>query len=60
MDPTVAALPPDRRLEFEERAAIREYDGGQCRKDAEAESLREILDRIQAAGEIPPQPEEAT
>ena len=35
---TVAELPPDWRVEFEERAAIREYDGGQLREHAEAEA----------------------
>jgi hypothetical protein len=46
---TVAELPPDWRLEFEERAAIREYDGGQLREHAEAEALREIVTRMRAA-----------
>ena len=48
---TLADQPVDWRLEFEERAAIREYDGGQAREYAEAEALRETLDRMQAAGE---------
>jgi len=46
---TVAELPPDWRVEFEERAAIREYDGGQLREHAEAEALREIVARMRAA-----------
>jgi len=43
-------LPPDWRIEYEERAAIREYDGGQPRQYAEAEALREILQRMRDAG----------
>lgn len=39
-------LPADWRVEFEERAAIREYEGGQAREHAEAEAFREILQRI--------------
>ena len=50
---TVADLTPDWRVEFEERAAIREYDGGQLREYAEAEALRETIERMQAAGMIP-------
>ena len=45
-------LPSDWRIEFEERAALREYDGGQAREHAEAKALREILDRMRTAGEI--------
>ncbi len=33
------------RIEWEERAAIREYDGRQCRDDAEVDALREIIRR---------------
>ena len=43
-------LSPDWRVEWEERAAIREYDGGQVREHAEAEALREIVARMTAAG----------
>lgn len=43
---TVADLTPEWRLEFEERAAIREYDGGQAREHAEAEALKEILAKM--------------
>lgn len=46
---TVAEIPPDWRLEFEERAAIREYDGGQFREYAERAALVEIVERIRAA-----------
>ena len=42
-------LPPEWRVEWEERAAIREYDGGQVREHAEAEALREIVVRMWAA-----------
>jgi len=41
-----ATLPPDWRIEWEERAAIREYDGGQAREHAEAEALHEIIERM--------------
>ena len=50
---TVADLPPDWRLEFEERAAIREYDGGQLREHAESDALVEIVARMRAAGMNP-------
>ena len=39
-------LPMDWRIDFEERAAILEYDGGLAREEAEARALREILKRI--------------
>ena len=39
-------LPPAWRLEWEERAAVREYEGGQAREHAEAEALKEILERM--------------
>jgi len=47
---TVADLTPDWRVEFEERAAIREYDGGQYRFDADRDALVEIIARMRAAG----------
>jgi len=31
--------------DFEERAAIREYDGGQDRAEAEREAYREVMER---------------
>ncbi len=34
------------RYEFEERAAILEYDGGLTREEAEVQALREICERI--------------
>ena len=43
-------LPGDWRCEFEERAAIREYDGMQAREHAEAEAFCEILARMKRAG----------
>lgn len=46
MNPT--HLPPDWREAYEERAAIREYDGGQTRADAEREALAEVI-RLMAA-----------
>ena len=48
---TLADLPADWRIEWEERAAVREYDGGQCREHAEAEALAEIVERMRAAGD---------
>ena len=57
---TVADLPVDWRLEFEERAAIREFDGGQPREYAEAEALGEIVERIKAMGESRRSPTEST
>ena len=34
------------RYEFEERAAILEYDGGLSRNEADSQALREIVERI--------------
>ena len=39
-------LPGDWRVEFEERAAIKEYDGGLPRELAEAEALAKIVTQI--------------
>ncbi len=39
-------LPLDWRVEFEERAAILEYDGGLNREKADAQAFTEILQRI--------------
>lgn len=36
-------LPPDWREWYEERAAIREYQGKQSREEAEREALKEVL-----------------
>jgi len=43
-------LPGDLRIEFEERAAIMEYDGGLPRERAEAKALAEIVSRLASAG----------
>ena len=40
------SLPMDWRIEFEERAAILEYDGGLVREEAETQALREINTRL--------------
>ena len=40
-------LPMDWRIEYEERAAILEYDGDLTRKDAETQAFDEILRRIE-------------
>jgi len=54
-DPAIGPddLPADWRVYFEERAAIREYDGGQAREHAEAEALRETLEAIRRADSQP-------
>ena len=39
-------LPMDWRIEFEERAAILEFDGGLSRNEADSQALREITERI--------------
>ena len=36
----------DWRIEFEERAAILEYDGGLSRNEADSQAMREITERI--------------
>jgi hypothetical protein len=41
-------LPPEWAEEYEERAAILEYDGGLAREDAEAQALQEISEGIKA------------
>jgi hypothetical protein len=41
-----ADLPMHWRIEFEERAAILEYDGGLSRDGADSQALDEILERI--------------
>ena len=40
------SLPMDWRIEFEERAAILEYDGGLVREEADRQALREINTRL--------------
>jgi len=42
-------LPIDWRIEFEERAAILEFDGGLSREMADVEALQEIAQRIRDA-----------
>ena len=41
------SLPMEWRIEYEERAAILEYDGGLPREEAEVLALREIFARIE-------------
>jgi hypothetical protein len=36
----------DWRVEYEERAAILEYDGGLSRTEADSQALREIVERL--------------
>lgn len=48
---TLDDLPGVWRELYEERAAIREYDGGQAREHAEAEALTETIAAMRAAGE---------
>ena len=45
-------LPDDRRLEYEERAAIMEHDGGLPRERAEALALDDVLSRMCGAAEL--------
>lgn len=42
----VAAIPMEWRYEFEERAAILEYDGGLSREEADKRSFKEICERL--------------
>lgn len=46
-------LPAYWRERYEERAAIREYEGGQAREHAEAEALGETIAQMREAGETP-------
>ena len=39
-------LPMDWRIEYEERAAILQFDGGLSRNEADRQALREIAERI--------------
>lgn len=50
-DPAIGPddLPAYWREHYEERAAVREYDGGQAREHAEAEALRETLEAMRRA-----------
>ena len=43
---TLCNLPIEWRIEFEERAAILEYDGGLSREGADAKALIEIRQRM--------------
>ena len=45
-------LPGAWRELYEERAAIREFDGGQAKEHAEAEAFKEVLARMRAAREL--------
>ena len=38
---------------YEERAAIREYEGGQAREHAEAEALRDVVARMRTESKNP-------
>jgi hypothetical protein len=49
---SVEDLDPDWRVEWEERAAIREYDGGLPRARAEAMALADIIALMRRAGEF--------
>jgi hypothetical protein len=50
-DLRVEDLDPDWRIEFEERAAIIEYDGGMSREHAEAGALRDICHLMKQANQ---------
>lgn len=43
-------LPPDWRKAYQERAAIREFTGGQPRELAEHYALCEVLEQMKASG----------
>jgi len=51
-DAGVASIPMEWRYEYEERAAILEYDGGLSRNDADRQALREIFERIRGIEQI--------
>ena len=40
------SIPMDWRIEYEERAAIMQYDGGLSREEADKRAFSEILERI--------------
>ena len=44
---SVDELPMEWRIDFEERAAILEYDGGLTREDADKQALTEIWSRLE-------------
>ena len=48
-DISVEDLPSDWRVWFEERAAVKEYDGGLPRERAEAEALLETVEQMKLA-----------
>jgi hypothetical protein len=50
-DVRVEDLDPDWRVEWEERAAIREYDGGLPRERAEALALKDVIEMMRGASE---------
>lgn len=52
----VAALDADAREFFEERAAIRQYDGTQSRAEAEAEALTETRAYLARRNSVPQSP----
>jgi hypothetical protein len=53
-DIRVEDLDPDWRVEWEERAAIMEYEGGLPRERAEAAALAEIVGRIRRGERFAP------
>ena len=50
---TPAVLPSDWHLLWDERAAIREYDGGLPRERAEALALLDVLQQMRRVGQWP-------
>ena len=44
------SLPMEWRIEYEERAAIMQFDGGLSREEADRRAFREILERIKRFG----------
>lgn len=45
-------LPPEWVEDYEERAAILEFDGGLSREEADAQAIREIIERMRSVEEI--------
>lgn len=47
---SVRQLPEDWQVLFDERAAIREYDGGMTRQEAERFALVDVIEAMKARG----------
>lgn len=49
---TPSELPPEWHFLWDERSAIREYDGGYPREQAEMLALQEVIELMRQAGEL--------